>query len=906
MTTENVSIIVSETGTRTVVRNMQDLASSADSATTSINLLQTALKYIGVAALVKEFVDLNDTYINMSNRLQLVTTSAQNLAAVQQALFQVAEQTRTSYESTVTLYSRLALTAGSYGLSQQQMLDMTKNINEAMILSGAGAQQAKAGIQQLSEGFAVGTLQGQHLKALMSDLPAVVKQVADAHHMGTDQLLAYGKAMKGIPMQWFIDAFVQADGINKKFAQTTPTVRQGLTDLNTALIALVGSFNSNSGLSSALGTALDFLANNLVNVTKFLTILGTGMVVFFGPQIIGFAIAQVQRLATAFIELTAAMLANPIGAIVALIAAAGVALVEFGGDIAGVDDKVQDAMSFVQKLGATWAGVVEAIKTAWDDLPQYIAHIFVSIVNGTTQMVEDMVNKIGDALGKLTGVNNSHISLGQVNEADIPGAEAAGKAQAGAFTRGYDNYMKANNIVAANNKLNGNTTPHPPSEAAKTPTTDALQNQLDALLTKIDPTAAATFNYTKAQLTLNKALDAGKISGDQWNTETQKAQVYYNQLKDPIGTVVDLMAREDEATLNTSTNREVALAVLQKETTMRRSLTDVEKDELQAAIAVQDQKKLEASIYDDIAGPLDTYYKQQSALANLLNGDGGLTISTDEYNKKLQAVQYTYLQTSNTAMSGFNRGLLSISKNFSDLGDLIEQSMSDAFKGAEDALVTFVTTGKLNMADLANSIISDLARIAIRQSITAPIAAALGMSAQTNSTGLFGILGGALGGGGTFTGIQGGEIGASVATSGTGLTGWSTGGWTGSGADNGVAGVVHKNEFVMNADAVSRLGVGYLNNLAAGGDPTANTSNAMGSDESSGGGVSMGMTVNITNNANAQVSTKQSTDSNGMPQLDVLVEQISQAQAQKIRKGQGPLVGAIGSGFGISPKPGGG
>ena len=56
----------------------------------------------------------------------------------------------------------------------------------------------------------------------------------------------------------------------------------------------------------------------------------------------------------------------------------------------------------------------------------------------------------------------------------------------------------------------------------------------------------------------------------------------------------------------------------------------------------------------------------------------------------------------------------------------------------EDALVEFATTGKLNFSDLANSIIADLARIAIRKSITEPLA-----------EGLEGILGGIFGSGST-------------------------------------------------------------------------------------------------------------------------------------------------------------
>ena len=49
-----------------------------------------------------------------------------------------------------------------------------------------------------------------------------------------------------------------------------------------------------------------------------------------------------------------------------------------------------------------------------------------------------------------------------------------------------------------------------------------------------------------------------------------------------------------------------------------------------------------------------------------------------------------------------------------DVQTQIENATVNAFQGMEDALVDFVMTGKLNFADLARSIIADLARIAIR------------------------------------------------------------------------------------------------------------------------------------------------------------------------------------------------
>ena len=58
--------------------------------------------------------------------------------------------------------------------------------------------------------------------------------------------------------------------------------------------------------------------------------------------------------------------------------------------------------------------------------------------------------------------------------------------------------------------------------------------------------------------------------------------------------------------------------------------------------------------------------------------------------------------------------------------DNIQQATVRAMTGMEDALVAFVTTGKLEFASLANSIIADLARILIRRNVTGPIADAFG------------------------------------------------------------------------------------------------------------------------------------------------------------------------------------
>lgn len=58
--------------------------------------------------------------------------------------------------------------------------------------------------------------------------------------------------------------------------------------------------------------------------------------------------------------------------------------------------------------------------------------------------------------------------------------------------------------------------------------------------------------------------------------------------------------------------------------------------------------------------------------------------------------------------------------------DRMANTVSGGFKSMEDALVSFTKTGKLDFANMADSIISDLVRIAVQQSVTRPIAGFLG------------------------------------------------------------------------------------------------------------------------------------------------------------------------------------
>ena len=78
------------------------------------------------------------------------------------------------------------------------------------------------------------------------------------------------------------------------------------------------------------------------------------------------------------------------------------------------------------------------------------------------------------------------------------------------------------------------------------------------------------------------------------------------------------------------------------------------------------------------------------------------------------AIEKSFGQTMRDKLKTFKDGIKSVQESMADV-------VVKGIKGMEDALVNFVTTGKLSFKDLTRSIIADMARIAIQQSITKPL-----------------------------------------------------------------------------------------------------------------------------------------------------------------------------------------
>jgi len=81
-----------------------------------------------------------------------------------------------------------------------------------------------------------------------------------------------------------------------------------------------------------------------------------------------------------------------------------------------------------------------------------------------------------------------------------------------------------------------------------------------------------------------------------------------------------------------------------------------------------------------------------------------------------------------SVFESLKNGATSYLESIKDVSKQIQDATVNAFKGMEDALVNFVMTGKMNFADFTRSILADITRIIIRQSIITPLLGVFGIT----------------------------------------------------------------------------------------------------------------------------------------------------------------------------------
>ncbi|HYE35508.1 tape measure protein [Methylocaldum sp.] len=183
------------------------------------------------AQLFKDFVGITDAGKKMSGQLRQVTQDNADLAAVQGRLLQVADDTRSALDATVTLYARVARSTKELNTTQQQNLTFTKAINESFLLNGSTSEEAASGVIQLSQALQKGRLNGDEFVSVMEGAPLVVEALQKHLKASKEDLFKFAEEGK-ITSDVIVKAVLEMSGEwDRQFKLLPRTVESALTQL---------------------------------------------------------------------------------------------------------------------------------------------------------------------------------------------------------------------------------------------------------------------------------------------------------------------------------------------------------------------------------------------------------------------------------------------------------------------------------------------------------------------------------------------------------------------------------------------------------------------------------------------------------------------------------------------------
>ncbi|QVQ77775.1 tape measure domain-containing protein [Pseudomonas lundensis] len=246
ITLNNLNVVGDQT-----IRSMNGAGNAARAA-------GSAFAALGAGQVAREIVRLTDAFKSMQGSLALVSASTGAASQAFSELLGMANNTGSSLESTVALYTRLANATKGVGYSQEQLLNVTDAINKAFVVSGATAQEASNAAIQLSQGLAAGALRGEELNSVMEQGPRITRALADYLGVTNGQIRAMAAEGK-ITAEVVTNALLRSlSSLNEELDRMPRRFEQASTALKNNFLAAVGQVDIDPLISSvdALATSL--------------------------------------------------------------------------------------------------------------------------------------------------------------------------------------------------------------------------------------------------------------------------------------------------------------------------------------------------------------------------------------------------------------------------------------------------------------------------------------------------------------------------------------------------------------------------------------------------------------------------------------------------------------------------
>lgn len=279
--------------------NFNSNTGGIDKSQFAISKLGAAMAALGVGFGAKELADIADEYSNMAGRINIAVGETGNFEGAMQGVKDVALATNSNLSATTQLFTKINDAGKELGMTQEQSLDLTKTITQAIQLGGGAASSNEAAIIQLTQALQSGVLRGDEFNSIMEQAPGISKALAASLGVTTGELR--GMAAEGkLSAQTVIQALQeQSAAIESDYEKLPLTIGKALQKIQTQWAILIGEFDQDNGASSKVAEWLSALGDSMGMLDEVLADVGEG-ISWVGDQIDGIDTGTIVAMKQAF------------------------------------------------------------------------------------------------------------------------------------------------------------------------------------------------------------------------------------------------------------------------------------------------------------------------------------------------------------------------------------------------------------------------------------------------------------------------------------------------------------------------------------------------------------------------------------------------------------------------------
>lgn len=229
--------------------------------------------------LAKRLADSADQWKSISARVREATDSEAEFNLVQNELFRISQQTRSSLAANSNLYARIAGSIKRMGGNEEDALAVTETLTKLLQLQGATSEEVASATLQFSQAIGSGVLRGEEFNAIYEASPRAIKALADGLGLPVEKMRQLAAAGELTADRVIGGLLRQRQAVDKAYAKLPLTVGGALQQLENRWLKLLGTQDEATGASRQVAEAVQAVARNLDSVVAGAVVAGNAVTI---------------------------------------------------------------------------------------------------------------------------------------------------------------------------------------------------------------------------------------------------------------------------------------------------------------------------------------------------------------------------------------------------------------------------------------------------------------------------------------------------------------------------------------------------------------------------------------------------------------------------------------------------